>query len=396
MAATKKNPDPKEKPKGYVAGLYLHEGPRGKAYYYHFKFNGEGYRGSTGTDSPKEAKAFLDELKTELRQKKRRQQSTRLSLPILCKVYEEWVVEMTPKASAAHLNSVDSYWRRHIEPFLGDLHLDKVSTSAVEKCRAIYLDGGGTPGGANSLLIALNALMGWAIRHRHIAAKPYSVKKLRVQRVPRPVLPPNLVPKFLQVVDKAESSHVKAAIRMMIGLGLREDEALSARWEWLDIHRATYTAGKTKGREAVALDVPEWLMSYFKRLRPKSGEGLMFPAEDGEPHRAGFTRKSVARASKVVKIKLTPHRLRASFATLHSDLGTSTPEVQRMLRHKNIQTTMRYIESGRQGLEEAQRKVAEAMGLQKAKKVTQPIGTQKRINKGDKDGDKINVKPRRS
>lgn len=353
--------------KGFVRGLCLHEGPRGKAYYYQIKFGGEVFRGSTDTAVEREAIAFLEALKTELREKKRRLETTRRSLPTLYKVYEDWTVEMKATASAAHLKSVDSYFRLHIGPHLGILRLNQVSTAHVEKCRATYLDDGGTHGGANSLLIALNALYGWAIRHRLISTKPYSVKKLKVQRKPRPVLPGELAPKFLSAVDKATNAHVRGAVRMMIGLGLREDEALTARWEWLDIHRATYTAGKTKGREAVALDVPDWLLSFLKKLRPKMAEGLMFPAEDGDPHRAGFTRKAVARAGKFVGLRITPHRLRATFATLHSDAGTAPAEIQRMLRHKNITTTQRYIETGHRGMETAQRKVAEMMKLQAPK-----------------------------
>lgn len=346
----------------------LHAGTKGKAFYYQFKFGGEVFRGSTDTANENEAIAFLEALKTELREKKKRLEVTRRSLPSLYKVYEDWTVEMKPTASAAHLKSVDSYFRLHIAPHLGILKVNQISTAQVEKCRAAYLDGGGTHGGANSLLITLNTLFGWAIRHRLIAVKPYSVKKLKVQRKPRPVLPGELAPKFLAAIDRATNVHVRAAVRMMVGLGLREDEALTARWEWLDVHRATYTAGKTKGREAVALDVPDWLLNYLKKLRPKKkAEGLMFPAQDGGPHRAGFTRKSVARASKSVGLKLTPHRLRATFATLHSDAGTAPAEIQRMLRHKNITTTQRYIETGRRGLEAAQRKVAEMMKLQSPK-----------------------------
>lgn len=394
---------PKPAPKGYVRGLMLHEGPRGKAYYYQFKFSGEVYRGSTDTATEREAIAFLEALKTELREKKKRLQVTRLSLPTLYKVYEDWTAEMKATASAAHLKSVDSYFRLHIGPHLGILKLNQVSTAQVEKCRAAYLDGGGTHGGANSLLITLNALFGWAIRHRLIAAKPYVVKKLKVQRKPRPVLPGELAPKFLASIDQATNVHVRAAVRMMVGLGLREDEALTARWEWLDVHRATYTAGKTKGREAVALDVPDWLMAYLKALRPKKAEGLMFPAEDGEPHRAGFTRKAVARASKAVGLKLTPHRLRATFATLHSDAGTAPAEIQRMLRHKNITTTQRYIETGRRGLEAAQRKVAEMMKLQAPKSEKPNRGTKGKPTKGspqkhhgNKTGNKKASKPRQS
>ena len=202
----KETPSPET---GYVRGLRLHIGPRGKAYYYQFKLAGEVYHGSTDTANEKAAIAFLEALKTELREKQKRQELGRLSLPTLAKVYDEWVEEMEPHASVGHMKSVKSYWVRHIEPTLGALRLNQISTALVEKCRATYLEDGGTPGGANSLLIALNALFGWAIRHRVIAAKPYTVKKLKVQRKPRPVLPGELTPKFLTSIDRAENPHVR-------------------------------------------------------------------------------------------------------------------------------------------------------------------------------------------
>jgi integrase len=84
--------------------------------------------------------------------------------------------------------------------------------------------------------------------------------------------------------------------------------------------------------------------------------------------------------------------LRATFATLHSDAGTAPAEIQRMLRHKNITTTQRYIETGRRGLEAAQRKVAELMKLQPPK--PEPGPQQKA--KGNKTGNKKPSKPRQS
>lgn len=364
---------------GYVNGLRLYQGPEGEVYYYKVRLGKEIVEGSTGCSGFYEAVAWLEDMKTRERKLAELRKTSPGEAPTLFKIYEDWVKELTPTASVAHMKSVKSYWTRHIQPHLGSLPVDKLTTADVEKCRATYLENGGTPGGANSLIVALNTWIGWCIRHGIILAKPYSVKKLRVQKQPRATLPAALTAKFLQVVDSAENPHARAAVRMMVGLGLREDEVLTARWEWLDIHRRTYIAGKTKGREAVSLDVPDWLMAYLKRLRPKKAEGLMFPAVDGEPHRAGYTRKIVAKASKALKIKLTPHRLRASFATLHADLGTAPTEVQRMLRHKNITTTMRYIETGRESMREAQRKLAEAQGLQVSEKKSKNKNVRKRV-----------------
>lgn len=391
---------------GWVDGLRLRRGVKSDSYYYKFKFEKETIEGSFGTDSLREARAKLESIKTKLREKVAREIIRPGVIPTLSAIYRAWVVEMEATASAGHLRSVDCYWRLHIEPHLGHLPLTMVSTPAVEKCRRIYLENGGTEGGANSLLVALNALFGWAIRHPHIREKPYEVKKLRVQQKPRPILPGELTPKFLREVDKAMNPHVRTAIRLMVGLGLREEEALTARWEWLDLRRGTYTPGQTKGREAVRLDLPEWLSDYLGKLGKKTS-GLIIPSalvdEEGRetPHRAGFTKKTIHRVSKTLGIVgLTPHRLRATFATLHSDAGTPTPEVQRMLRHKNISTTMRYVETGRQSLIEAQRKVAEAMKLQKPKapvkkakappkKANPPMKKAKTAQKSQKGGDKV-------
>lgn len=357
----------------WVDGLRLRKGARGSSYYYKIRNGSEILEGSLRTDSIREARAKLEALRTRLREEAALLMIRPGEVPTLTATYTGWKKEMSTTATAGHLKSVDSYWRLHLQPYLGYLPLSMVSTPAVENCRKAYLDGGGTEGGANSLLVALNALFGWAIRHRHIRMKPYEVKKLRVQQKPRPILPADLTPRFLREVDRAKNPHVRTAIRLMVGLGLREEEALTARWEWLDLRRNTYTPGQTKGREAVRLDLPEWLSDHLKKLKHKPS-GLLLPSDllDEEeretPHRAGFTKKTIHRVSKALGIiGLTPHRLRATFATLHSDAGTPTPEVQRMLRHKNISTTMRYVETGRQSLIEAQRKVAEAMKLQKPK-----------------------------
>jgi len=376
---------PSEEGTGYVDGLRLHVGVDTSSYYYKFKVAKKTIEGSCETTSLREARQRLEELKAEARKKHRRHELPRFTQPTLREAYEAWAEEMEEKATAAHLRSVKSYWTRHLEPHLGDLTLERVSTSQVETCRSEYLNGGGTEGGANSLLIALNTLYRWAIRHEYLARKPYVVKKLRVQRPVRAVLPATLAQKFLETIDRVGGRDARIAVRLMLALGLRESESLGARWEWLDLERGTYTPGETKGGEADPLSVPDWLKAYLKKLRPRSGQGLILPANDGDPHRAGFTRKAVAAAAKAVKIpSITPHRLRASFATLHSDLGTSTRDIQGLLRHKSLTTTERYLERSKSGLQVAQRRVAEAMGLQSPKKDVKPAQQAKITKKGGK------------
>lgn len=357
---------PAQKP-GYVSGLWKYCGPRGDVWYYQFKFNGEVYRGSTDCQDQNEAKAFLTQLKAKLIQDRKRGQVPRLSFPTVSKIYFDWLEAHQQAFAPRHLKSVNSYWTLYIEPAVGHLPLDRVTTAEVEKLRAAYL-ASHSNGGGNSLLKILNTIFGHAIRHKILVTKPYTVSKLRVQQKPRAVLAATVVRDFLAEIDRSRNPQVPVMLRMMVGLGLREDEALTARWDWVDLKRCVYTVGKAKGKEAVPLPVPEWLAEVLEkadRKEVKEGEiPWMFPAEDGKPHRAGFTRKPVERAAKKVGLtKFTPHRLRATFATLHAEIGTPLPKIQQMLRHKDIKTTMRYVEGTDVGLREAQESVAKRLGF---------------------------------
>jgi integrase len=170
--------------------------------------------------------------------------------------------------------------------------------------------------------------------------------------------------KFLEEIDRSRNPNVGGIVRLMLGLGLRENEALNARWEHLNLRGKTYQPPKTRGGKAPFLSVPDWLVDVLKKLQGKETEGWMFPSVDGKPHRANFTQKPIHRAGKSVGlINLTPHRLRATFATMHVEAGTPLPKVQRMLGHSEISTTMRYVEDSTAGLREAQARVAEAMGF---------------------------------
>lgn len=338
-----------------------------KAYYYKIQYRGKVYNGSTRTDSLRLAEEHRDSLKTELRQQYRQGNRSPLSLPTLNEVHGEWLEIAKEQFGERHRKSVKSWWTLHLKPHLGHLPLDRITTKMVETTRAKYLASGGGPGGANSLLKVLKTLISFAIRRRYILVPPYTVDKLQVQRKPRPVLPAQAVQKFLAEIDRSRNSNVSGIIRLMLGLGLRENEALKARWEYLDLRRKTYQPGDTKSGKAPVLPVADWLAAFLKAAKgtkKANDEGWMFPSEDGEPHRTGFTRKPILRAGKKVGLaNLTPHRLRATFATLHVEAGTALPKVQKMLGHSDITTTMRYVEDSTVGLREAQAKVAQVMGL---------------------------------
>lgn len=344
-------------PKRFRDGLAKH----GETFHYRFWHRGTLYIGNTQCRSLDAAEEWLAGFRDQLALERvgGQRQIT------FGKLVAEWLEVHKNVHSASHLRGVSGASRSYLAPFL-NLKLDQVTTERVEDIRAKYLRNH-SPGGANDLLKILNLLFGFAVRRGLLRALPYRVKMLRVQRRPRVVLPASAVTAFFTEVDRARNPHVGIAIRLMIGLGLREAEALGARWEWINWSRCTYTPGQTKGREADPIPIPRWLMDRLKPLhasRENPVEGWVLPAPDGHPHRSQFTKKAVVRAGIQVGLsKLTPHRLRATFATLHSESGTPIQVIQHMLRHKEISTTMAYLEIPQDSMRLGQERVATAIGL---------------------------------
>jgi len=57
------------------------------------------------------------------------------------------------------------------------------------------------------------------------------------------------------------------------------------------------------------------------------------------------------------------HRLRATFASLHAEAGTPITEIKDLLGHKNIQTTMIYVETSLESKRHSQDALGMKLGL---------------------------------
>jgi integrase len=264
-------------------------------------------------------------------------------VPTLAELAHDWLVVHRPVASGAHIRSVETFLRLHLYG-LGDRRVSDITTADVERARNEHLEER-TPATANHWLRVLKLLTLWAVKRGILAASPWRVQMLKVQKKPRPFLPLDVARAFFDAVDDATArTPAKAtAVRLMFGLGLREGETLTARWEWFDWERSTYTPGITKGREAEPVPMPRWLRDYLVPLRQV--EGLVVTKASGQSYGAGFTRQVLGRANAACAIKgITPHRLRGTFATLLSEEGVPIQTIQKVMRHKSFTTTMGYLE----------------------------------------------------
>jgi len=362
-------------------------------FHYRFQVGGVRVQKSTGTKVQGQANAIAAAAykDAELRAQGKE------PIPTLGDLRTRWLTaHIAPAVSLGHWRNVND-WDSH---GMDEVKIDRLSTELVtlarEKHRQGHIDRvapGKEPPAPDAPLVpraqasvdgwmrVINLLMGWAIKCKIITARPYEIKLPRAQKTPKKVLPLPMVKAWLDAVGaNARNPQVYTAAALMVGLGLRESEALGARWEWVNWQDRTFIPGRmvglqftTKGKEADPLDLPDWLHDHLLQLRGDTPRlGLILPwkeigpddAQVEVPHPKNFTRRAMASACADLGIKgVTAHRARGTWITHLLRQGTPLPEVQEMARHKSKSTTLDYYEQSSEVKREAQKKLAKGMGF---------------------------------
>lgn len=283
-------------------------------------------------------------------------------VPTLAELAQSWLVVHRPTVSAAHYRSVEIFQRLHLYDLGAKLVAD-ISTEDIELARNKHLVDH-LPATANHWLRIAKLLTMWAVKRGILKQSPWKVSMLKVQKRPRAILPVDVALFWFSEIDRAAQHEpgIGTAVRLMFGLGLRAGECVTARWEWIDWERMTYTPGITKGREAEPVPLPDWLADHLAPM--KRSEGLIALRRDGKPFPDGFARKAMQHANVACSIKgITPHRLRGTFATLLSEAGVPIQTIQTVMRHKSPLTTMGYLEKNRDTAALAQATIASKIGF---------------------------------
>lgn len=335
----------------------------GSVWQYDLLVDGVRYQGSTRTTDLKTATLFLNQLRLDIARGRLALKDTRRTL-LLEEVQQEFLASKTASRSPLYIASATAHWRVWIAPRLGKTPIDKIDAALVDLLRNALLEAGRSPVFTNNVLISLRTLLNFAVKRGRLR-KALKVELLKVQRKPRPTVPAGRVLEFLTAIDHASKNpQVRVMVRVMLGLGMRSSEVAGMRWTWVDPEQRTYTVGRAKGKEARVLPVPSWLWDALTTMPKDTLSGLIFPTKKGGQHCPGFLRKPLTAVAKRLELgNLTPHRLRASFATLHAAAGTPLSELQTLMGHKDYKTLWGYIEQTLDARRTAQDTLGQKLGL---------------------------------
>jgi integrase len=339
---------------------------RGRVYWYNFIFNGQHIQESTKQGNPRVARQMEAAHRTALAKGEVGIREKKLA-PTL-KEFINDRVEPQVKAAFEH-NSPHTYIRWFRPGFraicaytpLASLRLDGITGEHAAEFAAHRQTEGLAVSSVNSNLRVLRRILGLAVEWGVLTA------------VPKLKLLPGEHHRDMVVDSDEEAAYLTAApeplysiATVMFDSGLRLDECLSLRWEYVNFMKGKYGAFKVvKGKTPAArreLPMTPLVRSVLENrwlVAGKSRIGYVWPGEA----RAGYVHAETLRRMHVKALeesKVRPfvfHSIRHTFLTRLGESGCDVWTLAKVAGHSNIKVSARYVHPSENAAQSAFRRL---------------------------------------
>lgn len=268
------------------------------------------------------------------------------------------------KQKPSGIESKEYHFRQFLEPVLGALPLDQITSHKVaELKRYMTTQLGGKPthkskqGKAsstiNNCLSTLSKCLKCAVEWNLLEAMPCKIPRLR-----KALLAPRFYDfePYEQLVEAARALDPRVHLIVLLGgdAGLRRGEILAleqARCDTrngrllVELNQVGAHVHETKGMECRAVPMTARLAEAIKAHRHLRGPRLLY-CDEGKPITARTLRTWLAdaqRAAGLPKASGEVHILRHTFCSHLAMRGAPVGSIQKLAGHKHLTTTIRYM-----------------------------------------------------
>lgn len=250
--------------------------------------------------------------------------------------------------------------RNHILPRFGDRRLDDVHRADIDKMIQTRLDEGAAPGSVNRLLILVRYMYNLALNRWEIpGVKKNPTAKtncLDENNQNDRYLSREEIERLGDAMAGSQNTMLQYIVAFLLMTGARRNEVLHARWGDIDVEKRSWRIPLPKGKAERhvplndgALKILDLVDDATENLRTD----VIFPnLNTRKPYVSIYYAWDTARRQAgLSEVRL--HDLRHTFASILINGGRSLYEVQKLLGHTQVRTTMRYAHLSNETLLEA-------------------------------------------
>jgi integrase/recombinase XerD len=216
-----------------------------------------------------------------------------------------------------------------IDPFIEWLGDAPLYAQSVRSYKAHISKNGYKPSTRKTICTHIKAFVRWSAAQGY--CEEFWISMPSVPLEDQPFLNDQQVETLLKACVKPRDI---ALILTMIETGVRRGELIELKWSDLDLENRRILIRRSKGKRARTVFVSERTIKALKRWHRKSQEDPVFQLA------SGGVLALFRRLSKRSGIYVRPHMLRRTAATLCVKAGMNPFHLQRILGHRDLQTTL--------------------------------------------------------
>jgi site-specific recombinase XerD len=158
---------------------------------------------------------------------------------------------------------------------------------------------------------------------------------------------------ILRLFNAASSKKSLLIMKLLYSTGLRVSECAKLKINDLNLEDREGWVRMGKGKKDRPFDLSVKIVEDLRKHIQTLDEGVvyLFPGKNGHITTRNIQKiiDNAARKAKISK-KVTPHKLRHSFATHYLEKGVNLREIQEMMGHSDVSTTQIYTKVSRKQL----------------------------------------------
>jgi len=319
---------------------------RGKYWSVDYRVGGKRIRKALGTTNKKLANRIKEEIEKELTLN-----GHDIVEPEKCSLEEfsnRYFDEAT-RFKRPHTLVNEEVFLRQFREWLGERNLDEIKRGDIEDYQKHLIDLGYKRTTVNDKIKHISAIFGYAVKWGLLRENPCKgVSYLKVEKNPPKFLTVEQTAKVLNVAEK-KGKDIYLVFALGIYAGLRKNEIVNLRWEWIDfsgerITLQNYNDFVLKNKESRTIPLNKKLA---KILEPYGeAEGYIFNPKKEQPSKYKYRfefKKSFQNVAAEAGVEwCTPHTLRHTFASQLVMAGVSIYKVSKWLGHSDVRTTTIY------------------------------------------------------